>query len=185
MAAAQSTQTLLPEADVLVPSEPSALTLAQALSPEDFYALNSLSRVSIGSDERNVIALNDLVLELSLFVDTDTVNQVELGLLEDNLKKEWRLGNDFTLSSRRNKEIDLVMREMEEITWRAANQFNDQERETLETLVFFDRGSDAFDNAFLGMDKASFASFFNEANCYDDRITLLENWMCRKDEEVR
>lgn len=35
------------------------------------------------------------------------------------------------------------------------------------------------------MDKASFRQFFNEANTFDQRITLLENWMCRKDYEVR
>ena len=55
----------------------------------------------------------------------------------------------------------------------------------MKSLAFFDRGDDAFDNAFLDMDKASFDAFFNEANRYDDRVTLLENWMCRKDEEVR
>lgn len=41
------TEALLPQADLLVPEEPSNLSLAEALSAEDFYALNSLSRVSI------------------------------------------------------------------------------------------------------------------------------------------
>ena len=147
--------------------------------------LDSLSRVHLGDYERNQIAVNDLALELSLFVDTATIKQVELGLLEDNLRTDWRLSEDFTLASRRNKEIDLVMHQMEEVAWRAANQFNAKEYETLKSLAFFDRGDDAFDNAFLDMDKASFDAFFNEANRYDDRVTLLENWMCRKDEEVR
>lgn len=106
---------------MLVPEEPSALNLAEALSPEDFYVLNSLSRVDIGAVEREQIAVNDLVLELSLFVDNETVKQVEMGLLEDSLRKDWRLSDDFNLASRRNKEIDLVMREMEEVSWRAAN----------------------------------------------------------------
>ena len=184
MSAAQSIDALLPHSDLLVPSEPSALSLAESLSPEDFYALNSLSRVDIDSEVREQMALNDLVLELSLFVDNDTVKTVELGLLEDSLRKEWRLGEDFNLASKRNKEIDLVMREMEEVAWRAADQFNDKERETLEELVFFDRGQDAFDNAFLEMDRASFNQFFDEANSYDDRLRLLENWMFRKDQEV-
>lgn len=51
--------------------------------------------------------------------------------------------------------------------------------------MFFDRGLDAFDNAFIDMDKASFGDFFDTANNYDTRMTLLENWLCRKDEEVR
>ena len=113
---------------MLVPSEPSTISLADALSPEDFYMLNSLPRVDISAPERERITLNDLVLELSLFVDNDTVRQVELGLLEENLKKEWELRDDFQLVSRRNKEIDLVMHEMEEVSWRAAGQFSDREK---------------------------------------------------------
>ena len=74
---------------------------------------------------------------------------------------------------------------MEEVAWRAADQFDEKEQETLEELVFFDRGSDAFDNSFLDMDRASFDAFFNEANRYDDRLTLLENWIFRKDQEVK
>jgi len=35
------------------------------------------------------------------------------------------------------------------------------------------------------MDRASFGDFFDKANSYDTRMTLLENWLCRKDEEVR
>lgn len=52
-------------------------------------------------------------------------------------------------------------------------------------MVFFDRGLDAFENAFLDIDRSSFKQFFDEANNFDDRVNLLENWMCRKDEEVR
>jgi len=51
--------------------------------------------------------------------------------------------------------------------------------------VFFDRGLDAFNNAFLDMDMDSFSEFFDEANNYDSRVTLLENWLCRKDEEIQ
>mmetsp|Transcript_36750 Transcript_36750/g.44952 ORF Transcript_36750/g.44952 Transcript_36750/m.44952 type:complete len:473 (+) Transcript_36750:201-1619(+) len=185
MKESQSTGTLLSDADVLVPAKPSKLSLADALSPEDFYALNSLSRVDISYPERDQIALNDLVLELALLVDTDTVRQVELGLLESSLKKEWQLRDDFQLVNRRNKEIDLVMHEMEEVAWRAAGQFDEREKARIEELVFFDRGLDAFDNEFLDMDRASFNAFFDEANTYDSRVTLLENWLFRKDEEVR
>ena len=85
----------------------------------------------------------------------------------------------------RNKEIDIVMRQMEELSWRAASQFDKHERKNLEDLVFFDRGHDAFDNEFLDMDRESFGAFFDEANTYDSRVTLLENWLCRKDQEVR
>ena len=35
------------------------------------------------------------------------------------------------------------------------------------------------------MDKDSFSEFFNEANNYDSRMALLENWLCRKGEEIK
>ena len=178
-------KTLLPKSDIMVPQVPSNLTLQEALSPEDFYVLNSLSRVSISENLGHEIALNDLVLELSNFVDSDTVKKVELSILEDSLKQKWKLSSDFKLVEMRNKEIDIVMRQMEELSWRAASQFDKHERKNLEDLVFFDRGLDAFDNEFLDMDRESFGEFFDEANTYDSRITLLENWLCRKDQEVR
>jgi len=140
-----------------VPDQPSKLTLAEALSADDFYSLNSLSRVSIqGDDQKHAIALNDLILELSHFIDTNTVRKVELSLLEDNLKAQWELADDFSLVERRNKEIDLVMREMEETSWRAANVFDKQDKQYIEDMVFFDRGLDAFENAFLDIDRSSF-----------------------------
>lgn len=149
-------KSLVPNSDIMVPDTPSNLNLEEALSPEDSYLLNSLHRVSINEDLRHEIALSDLVLELANFVDTDIVKKVELSILEDSLKKKWKLADDFKLVEMRNKEIDLVMRQMEEISWRAASQFDKKEQKILEDLVFFDRGGDAFDNAFLDMDRASF-----------------------------
>ena len=124
MNASQSNQSLIAGADVLVPETPSGLSLAEALTPEDFYLLNSLSKVSIQGDLKQDIALSDLVLELSHFVDNDTVRKVELSFLEQKLKDEWELAQDFSLVEKRNKEIDLVMKEIEEVSWRAAGQFD-------------------------------------------------------------
>lgn len=169
----------------MVPSRPSGLALSQALSADDFYSLNSLSRVSIHGDQKHDIALNDLVLELNNFIDPSSVHKVEMALLEDSLKNKWQLGADFNLVEHRNREIDLVMSQMEEKSWRAAAVFDQRDKQYIEEMVFFDRGLDAFDNAFLEMDRASFSEFFDEANSFDQRTTLLENWLCRKDEEVR
>lgn len=85
----------------------------------------------------------------------------------------------------RNKEIDLVMKQMEELTWRVSSMIDQRDKQYIEDMVFVNRGLDAFDNAFLDMDKESFSAFFDEANNFDSRVSLLENWICRKDEEVR
>ena len=170
MTKASRNEALLSQADLMVPEEPSNLTLAEGLNAEDFYTLNSLNRVSLeDAEQRSSIALNDLVLELSHFIDPETIRKVELGFLEENLRKEWRLADDFNLVERRNKEIDLVMREMEEVSWRAADMFDAQEKSYIEDIVFFDRGLDAFENSFLDMDKESFSDFFDEANSFDSR----------------
>lgn len=129
MKLSKNEETLLAQADILVPGNPSKLTLADALSPEDFYTLNSLNRVSINGSQRDEIALNDLVLELSHFIDPQTIRNIELSMLEQSLRDTWDLQQDFKLVERRNKEIDLVMRQMEELSWRTADMFSDREME--------------------------------------------------------
>ena len=61
------------------------------------------------------------MLELANFIDSDTVRAIEYSFLEDSLKKDWQLSDDFRLVERRNKEIGLVLQETEEMTWRAAS----------------------------------------------------------------
>ena len=41
-------------------------------------------------------------------LDRNTVKKVELSLLEDNLRTEFDLSDDFKLINARNKEIDIV-----------------------------------------------------------------------------
>jgi hypothetical protein len=38
----------------------------------------------------------------------------------DRLRKEWGLSKDFKVVDTRNKEISLVLNEMEELAWRSA-----------------------------------------------------------------
>ena len=52
-------------------------------------------------------------------------------------------------------------------------------------MISIGRGVDRFDQAFFKTDMQSFEEFFNEANTFDSRTTLLENWICRKEEEYR
>lgn len=48
-------------------------------------------------------------------------------------------------------------------------------------MLSIGRGVDKFDQAFFETDMQSFDLFFNEANSLDNRMTLLENWICRKE----
>lgn len=43
------------------------------------------------------------------------------------MKSEWQFGKDFKLVTKRNKEIDSVLAQYEEIAFRAAGQFTDKD----------------------------------------------------------
>lgn len=62
----------------MVPKQYSRLSIADSLSAEDIYALNSVPKVNIDRERHENFALNDLVLELSHFLDEEVVNRVEM-----------------------------------------------------------------------------------------------------------
>jgi len=47
------------------------------------------------------------------------------------------------------------------------------------------RGEDHFDRQFVDIDFESFDHFLNKANTFDDRVELLENWIARKETEIK
>merc|ERR1712060_846795 len=108
-------------------------------------------------------------MELDHFIDEQTVRRVELGMLEDTLKKKWLMAEDFSLATQRNKEIDLLMHEMEEVAWRSASVIGESDKQAIEDMFFVDRGLDHFDNQFLDIDRESFSAFFDQANSFDSR----------------
>jgi hypothetical protein len=61
-------------------------------------------------------------------IDRDTIKKTELKLLEKNLKAEFNLSEDFNLVEQRNKELDFVQKEFEEISWRIAATFDDKDK---------------------------------------------------------
>lgn len=44
-------------------------------------------------------------------------------MLSERLRKEWGLSKDFKVVESRNKEISLVLNELEEMAYRAAGEF--------------------------------------------------------------
>jgi len=175
---------LVPSAETMLPDSPSSLML-KALSPDDFYALNSIPKVDFDRKKHGEYALNDLVVEVTNFLDPDTVRKVELSVLEGNLKKEWKLSDGFGLVEKRNKEIDLTLKELEEIAWRLGSMLENKEFETIRNMLNAGRGLEKFDKIYHALDLDSLQEFFDEANNFDNRVTLLENWICRKEEEIK
>jgi hypothetical protein len=110
--------------DSMLPKNgPSKQTL-NTIDAKSLYSLNSIARVNIDRERHGSYALSDLVLELSHFLDEDFVNKVETEIYSERMRKEWGLSKDFKAVESRNKEISLVLNELEELAWRSAGQLN-------------------------------------------------------------
>jgi len=129
--------------------------------------------------------LNDLLLELSHFIDDDFVNRIEMQMMSNRIKEEWKLPDDFQVIETRNKEVSMVLNELEELAWRMAGTFDGMDIDTLRKMFSVKRNEDHFDKAFYATDMKSMDEFIAKANSYDQRISLLEEWAVRKEEEYK
>lgn len=84
-------------------------------------------------------------MELSHFLDEEVVNKVETEVMSDRLRKEWGLSKDFKVVETRNKEISLVLNELEELVWRAAGQLETKDLEFMKRMISIKRNKDEFD----------------------------------------
>jgi hypothetical protein len=130
-------------------------------------------------------ALNDVVLELSLFLDEEPINRVETQLITQKLRREWALPSDFQVIETRNKEIGLVINELEELVWRVAGVFDQKDTNTLIKMFSINRNQDTFDKSYYPQDLQSMKDFLNDTACFDDKHKLLEEWVVRKEEEIK
>ena len=130
--------------DSMLPKNVSNLTIGD-IEAKTLYALNSISRVNIDREKHASFALNDLVVELSHFLDEEVINKVETEIYSEKLKEHWGLSKDFKVIETRNKEISLVLNEFEEMAWRAAGQFTDKEMDYLKKMISVKRNKDYLD----------------------------------------
>ena len=170
--------------DSMVPKQSTQLTI-NAIDAKSLYALNSISRVNIDRERHGNFALSDLVLELSHFLDEDVVNKIETEIFSERMRKEWGLSKDFKAGESRNKDIGLVLNELEELAWRSAGQLDQSDLTYIESMLSVKRGKDYFDQQFFASDVESFRNFVSQANDYDARIELIERWIVRKEDEIK
>lgn len=93
-------------------------------------------------------ALSDLVVEMGLVLESQTVRAAELTYLQETIKNDWGLGKEFRLFQHRNKEIDNVVSKYEEIAYRSAGCFNAHDKETLTKMFSVGRGVDLIDKKY-------------------------------------
>lgn len=170
--------------DSMLPSGPTKLTIGD-IDAKSLYALNSISRVQLERERHGAYSLNDLVVELSHFLDEEVVNKVETEMFGDKLRNEWGLSKEFKVVETRNKEISLVLNELEELAWRSAGQLNQKDLDHIKAMLSVKRNRDYFDRQFYDNDMQSLTAFAEAANMYDDRLQKLERWIVRKEDEFQ
>ena len=109
-------------------------------------------------------ALNDLILELGHLLDEDVVNKVESEMLSERLRREWGLSKDFRVVESRNKEISLVLNELEEMAYRSAGEFTQEDLGYLKGMLSVTRNKTLFDKSYYEMDMKSLDEFVEGVN---------------------
>ena len=147
--------------------------------------LNQIPNVEFIRETHGNYALNDIVLELSHFLDDEVINRVEMEVLSSKLSQDWGLPKDFKIIETRNKEIGMVLNELEEVAWRMSGMFDQKDMETLETMFSINRNKDFFDKQYYKSDMQSMKEFLHQTNSCDNRAKLLEDWVSRKELEIK
>ena len=169
----------------MVPKQYSKTTINEGINQSDIYTLNQIPGVNLTRKVDGEFALNDLVLELSHFIDEETVNRVEMELMSQRIKEEWGLPADFKVIETRNKEVGMVINELEEMIWRVTGVFDQRDKDGLVQMFSVNRNKDYFDQLYYEQDMQSMKDFVDQIACFDDKNKLLEEWVVRKELEIK
>lgn len=71
------------------------------------------------------------------------------------MSNEWGLDKNFKLVESRNKEIGIVVNELEEVLYRMAGMFDNKDLENIKKMFSINRNKDTFDKAFYDNDMKS------------------------------
>jgi hypothetical protein len=157
------------------------------LPESDTKTFESLHGVSISNSEKDFSA-NELLLELSNFIDEETIKNFELRIKEKEELSGWGVSADSSSFSKlipnyRNKEITLANRHIEEYLWRKSGHLTDSEIDQFWNLYKFKVDKSVRGQALLALDKANFLEFLQEANKHDDRLKFIASWYRKKEED--
>lgn len=64
-------------------------------------------------------------MELGHFLDEEVINKIETEFYSDRMRNDWGMTKDFRAVETRNKEIGLVLNELEELAFRSSGMFTD------------------------------------------------------------
>lgn len=158
------------------------------LSQKDSQVLQDLRNVSFPAD--CTISLNELVLELSHFIDDEVVNRVEFTMSEATELRKWKGlfpradGRSRLRPQWENKELQLRNKELEEQLWLQAGVMTPKDLKTFEDFFGFMKQNTRFGRLWWPYDIWSWREFASLANQRENRLDLMRSWYRRKELQV-
>lgn len=77
------------------------------------------------------------------------------------------------------------MERYEELSFRSSGEFTKEERKSIQDIFNIGRGNDYYDRYFNETDNNSLQHFLDDVQPFDNRIEMLELWLCRKEQELK
>jgi hypothetical protein len=171
---------------VLIPENFTSLRVKD-FKDEDCKVFECLYKVNISSLRERVgnFSLNEILFELSHFIDDYLVNRVEFFVIEQRLLKEWGIQPDFKGLSKlkplwNNKGLWWQGSALEEYLWRKSGQFSEKDFQDFFTLFGYESNKSFKDLTYWKMDMESFKEMMSEAKGSDFQLGFIREWWQRK-----
>jgi len=169
-----------------LPKMMTSLSLSD-LSPKDSQVLQDLRNVSFPAD--CPISLNELILELSHFIDDEVINRLEFTLGERTELRKWKGllprtdGRPRLRPEWENKELQLRNKELEEQLWLQAGVMTPTDLKTFEDFFGFMKQNTRLGRLWWPYDIGSWREFASVANQRENRLDLMRSWYRRKEQQ--
>lgn len=130
------------------------------------------------------MSLNDLVVELASILDSEAINRIEKDVFVQNQASEWGISREYVSTRVQNKAAEVAIGEIEENAFRYSGKFNKYDKEAIERMMDVGRNENVYDKKWYQVDKESLHEFLEDVNMHDERISMLELWVTRKQAEI-
>jgi len=159
---------------VMVPKDATKRVVG-TISQKDQNEFRSLDFFNLNAVEN--LALNDLILEISLFYDDAIISRVESQIKGEAISKDWDISSNFKFDASENREVRLVLDSVEENIWRRGGRFTPENIEAVSEMFGILRGKTKNDKEWLKADQESLQEFIQSVNQYENREKLLVECM--------
>lgn len=186
---ALDSSSLIQAGKVFVPQKPTSLKL-EDLPPADSELFKHLHKVRLSSLESKIgkLSLNELLFELSHFLDDYLVSRIEFHILEKKELNNWGVSPDQNGGSKlkplwNNKGLWWQNCALEEYIWRKTSHLTESETKDFLTLFGYEKNKSFRDQVFWKMDTKSFEELMQDLDGNDFKLKFIREWWQRKVQE--